>query len=340
MPANPVLVEITRGALVESIHRGAIAIADCSGRLVAALGDVERVIYPRSSSKMFQAMPLVETGAADRFHMTDEELSLACASHSGEEAHVQTVAAFLVRIGATMDDLACGPHWPGNEVASRALAVQGKLPCPLHNNCSGKHAGFVALAKHLGADVRSYAELDHPVQKSVRAMMCELCGVEEETLVAGIDGCAAPNYAMPLSAFARGLAKLADPSSLSPARRKAALRLQQAVREKPWFVAGTGRACTALIEHSTGGVTVKTGAEGYYAAIVPSLGLGVALKMDDGGTRAAEAAMAAVLDHLGVLAKGETPARTLMTQPITNTRGQIAGHRRISDTLRALLVAV
>lgn len=340
MPANPVLVEITRGALVESIHRGAIAIADAHGRLVAALGDVARSVFPRSSSKMFQAMPLVETGAADRFHMSDEELSLACASHSGEEGHVKAVAAFLARIGASQDDLACGPHWPGNEAASRALAVRGEVPCPLHNNCSGKHAGFVALAKHLNADPRKYAELDHPVQKAVRAMTCELCDVKEEVLVAGIDGCAAPNYAMPLAAFARGLAKLADPSSLAPRRRDAALRLQDAVRKKPWFVAGTGRACTALIEGSTGGVTVKTGAEGYYAAIVPSLGLGVALKMDDGGTRAAEAAIAAVLDHLGVLAKGETPARALMTQAITNTRGTIVGHRRVSDTLKALLVAV
>ncbi len=340
MAANPVLVEITRGKLTESRHRGAIAIADANGRLVAALGDVTQTIFPRSSSKMFQAMPLVESGAADRFHMSDEELSLACASHSGEEAHVRTVEAFLARIGASADDLACGPHWPINEMAARALAVEGRTPCPLHNNCSGKHAGFVALAKHLGADPRAYAELDHPVQKAVREITCELCGVEEDVLVAGMDGCAAPNYAMPLAAFARGLAKLADPSSLAPRRREAALRLQTAVREKPWFVAGTGRACTALIEGSTGGVTVKTGAEGYYAGIVPSLGLGIALKIDDGGTRAAEAAMAAVLDHLGVLKKGDSPARTLMTQAITNTRGMVVGHRHVSDTLKALLVAV
>jgi L-asparaginase II len=332
---NPVLVEVTRGDLVESVHRGTVAIADAEGRIVFALGDIDAVTYPRSSLKPVQALPLLESGAADAFGLTDKEVALACASHSGEPMHTTRVANWLGKIGCTENDLACGPHAVRYEPVWEEMVRLGEHPTRLHNNCSGKHAGFLTLARHLGVPVAGYERHDHPVQRAAAAALGELAGIEGE-LAWGVDGCAAPNFALPISAFARALARLAHPDTLAPARARAARRIVAAMIAYPELVAGTGRACTILMRACAGRAAVKTGAEGYFAGIVPGivpgLGLGVALKIDDGASRAAETAMAAILDGLGLLGNA-ADARAILRAPVVNTRDATVGERRPAPAL-------
>ncbi len=331
--ANPVLVEVTRGALVESIHRGSIAIANAAGTLIFALGDVDTAVYPRSSLKPIQALPLIESGAADAFGLSEEEVALACASHSGEPMHTERVGAWLARIGCNESDLACGPHPPRYEPVWEEMVKRGEAPSRLHNNCSGKHAGFLTLAKHWDISTQGYERIDHPVQQEVMATLAKLSGVQN--LPYGIDGCAAPNFALPLLGFARALAKLADPSSLDPIRGDAAMRVVRAMVTFPELVSGTGRACAILMGACGGRAAVKTGAEGYYAGIIPERGLGIAIKMDDGAARASETAIAFVLDGFGLLGN-DKPAREMLDAPVLNTRGETVGARRAA---RALLQA-
>ena len=303
---NPILVEVTRGDLVESRHRGAVAIADASGKLVWSCGDVERPIYPRSAVKMLQALILVESGAADAFGLGEEELALACASHSGEAFHVEAVRAWLGRIGLDEDALACGAP----------VGADGRPLTRAHHNCSGKHAGFLTDARHLGVETRGYERPDHPVQRRVLAAMAEMAGVDPAHMPVAVDGCTAPAVALPLRALATAVARIADTSCLAPDRAAAARRLDAAVKAKPLYVAGTGRACTALIQAGAGAVSAKTGAEGVFVAAVSSLGIGVALKVDDGATRGAETAIAAVLAALGAVDLHEASVRALSRAPV------------------------
>jgi L-asparaginase II len=293
--ANPVLVEVSRGGLVESRHRGSVALVDAEGATVLALGDVERPVFPRSAVKALQALPLVETGVADAFGLSDADLALVCASHAGEPAHVAGAAAMLRKAGRDETCLECGAHWPLGEEAARHLAATGKKPGPLHNNCSGKHAGFVCLACELRAEPAGYVRPDHPVQRAVRATLEEVTGVAHRDEDAAIDGCSVPTYAVPLTALARGFARFGCGVGLSQDRGEAARRLRRAVADNPAMVAGTGRFDTAATAALGERAFVKVGAEGVYCAALPELGLGVALKVDDGSTRAAEVAMAALL---------------------------------------------
>src|ERR1700688_2680638 len=205
---NPVLVEVTRGPLVESIHRGAVAVADAQGVLRLSLGHVERAIFPRSALKPIQTVPLIESGAADAFAVSDEELSLACASHSGEAQATERIAAWQYRIGCSVSDLACGPHRPLHEPTAAAMIARGEKWTLLHNNCSGKHTGFMTLARELGAPVANYQEHDHPVQRAVEATLKEMTGIARD-LPYGVDGCTVPNFAVPLAALARAMAQIA-----------------------------------------------------------------------------------------------------------------------------------
>jgi L-asparaginase II len=329
--ANPVLVEVTRGTLVESIHRGAVAIANAQGEIVFSLGDIEALTYPRSSLKPVQALPLVESGAAEAFGLNDEEIALACASHSGEPMHTSRIATWLARIGCAPDDLACGAHPARYEPVWEAMIKRGETPTRLHNNCSGKHTGFLTLARHWDVATAGYEQRDHPVQCAVAAMLGELSGLPKE-FTWGVDGCAAPNFALPISGFARALAKLAAPNHLSFPRARAARRIVRAMIAHPELVAGTGRACTILMQACNGRAAVKTGAEGYFAGIVPEAGLGIALKIDDGAGRAAETAIAVILDKLGLL-NGDAAAHQILRAPVTNTRNAIVGERRPAQAL-------
>ena len=330
--ANPVLVEITRGDLVESVHRGSIAIADADGAIAFALGDVDTPVYPRSSLKPVQALPLLESGAAEAFGLSDEEVALACASHSGEPMHTTRVAAWLERIGCTANDLACGAHSVRYEPVWEAMVKRGEAPTRIHNNCSGKHTGFLTVARHWDVATAGYEKHDHPVQRAVAKALGELSGIGGE-LPWGVDGCAAPNFALPLTGFARALAKLAAPAALPAPRASAAKRIVRAMTAHPELVSGTGRACAILMRAAKGRVAVKTGAEGFFAAMIPELGFGIALKIDDGAGRASETTMAAILDKFGLLGD-DKPAHDMLRAPVTNTRNTIVGERRPAAALR------
>lgn len=331
--ANPILVEVTRGNSVESVHRGALAMARADGSIVFVLGDVGRPSYPRSSLKPVQALPLLESGAADAFQLGDEEIALACASHSGEPMHTSRVAAWLKMIGCREADLACGPQAVRYEPVWVEMVRHGYRPTRIHNNCSGKHTGFLAVCRQWDVATEGYERQDHPVQRAVLQTLSELAGVSPD-LPWGIDGCTAPNFLLPLMAFAHALAKLADPKTLATSRASAARRIVKAMIGHPELVAGTGRSDTILMQSCGGRVATKAGAEGFYAGIVPEAGLGIALKIDDGAGRAAETAFAALLDKLGLLGNDQA-ARDLVRAPVFNTRAVIVGERRAAAALRS-----
>jgi L-asparaginase II len=315
--SNPVLVEVLRGAAVESAHTGALAIVDADGRVVTALGDVERPIFPRSAVKLLQALPLVESGAADTFALTDAELAIACASHNGEPAHVATSAGMLAKAGLDVHALECGTHWPTREPILRGMIERGETASPLHNNCSGKHAGFVCVACQLaaaqGADpaefARGYIRPDHPAMREVTAALGAATDTDLARAPTGTDGCSIPTFGIPLRALALGFARAGTGIGLAPSRAAAAHRLRQAIARQPFFVAGSNRFDTRVMEAFGERVCCKVGAEGVFCAALPELGLGVALKIDDGAVRGAEAVMAAVLETL--LAVDEQQAQLL-----------------------------
>jgi len=305
--AHPVLAQAWRGETVESEHRGSVAVMDATGALRLQFGEIDRPVFPRSAVKILQALPLVASGAAERFGLSDAQLAMACASHGGEPAHVATAAATLAQAGLDAAALECGAHWPGFDQATRALAALGQVPSALHNNCSGKHAGFVCLgcllAQDQGADprafLRGYVQRSHPVMREVEAALQAATGYDLADAPVGTDGCSIPTYGIPLRQLALGFARVASGRGLSAEHAAAALRLRQAIAREPFMVAGTGRFDTTVMQHFGERVCCKVGAEGVYCAALPELGLGVALKMDDGNTaRAAEVVMAELLASL------------------------------------------
>lgn len=293
---GPVLVEVARGALVESRHRGAIVVVDARGKVRAAIGDVGQAVFPRSAVKALQALPLVETGAADRYGFGAAELALACASHGGEPPHVETAMRMLEAAGRAAADLECGTHVPIDRTAADALVRAGVPPSTLHNNCSGKHAGFICVACHAGIDPAGYVGPDHPAQRGVTAALADMTGTKLGPENRAIDGCSIPTFAIPLDRLALAFARFVTGEGLAPARAKAAERLVAACVAEPFMVAGTGRFDTEAMALFGGRLFVKTGAEGVYCAAFPELGLGVALKCDDGAGRASEVLMAAAIE--------------------------------------------
>ena len=327
--ANPIAAEVTRGGIVESLHRAIAVVCDASGDIVHRWGDAGRPIFPRSAIKSIQALPIIETGAAERFALSDVELALACASHGGEPMHVNAVAAWLARIGLGIEDLECGAQAPIHAPAAEALFRAGETSSAIHNNFSGKHAGMLTTARHMGEPTRGYIAPDHPVQRRVAATIGEMCGVDMDAAPLGIDGCSIPTFAIPLAGLATGMARIADPSGLGADRAAAVARLCRAVAAHPEMVAGTGRFCTALNRESKGRVFAKTGAEGVYVAAVPTLGLGIAVKADDGAGRAAEVAALGVLRRIGALDEALAAALAdFIVKPIVNRAGRRTGEVR------------
>ena len=289
------LIEVSRGSLIESRHTGSVAVMNDRGQMVFSWGDTKRAVYPRSAVKAIQALALVESGAADHFAYSNEDLAMACASHSGEAAHAERAAAILVRLGLSAAALECGAHWPMGEIASRIMARAQLEPSALHNNCSGKHCGFLALAVHRGYAPEGYVKADHPVQVEVRRALEEMVGVSLDADICGTDGCSIPTYAMPLGQVATAFARFGTGHGLSPERARACVRIRYACAVAPQMVAGTGRFCTDVMRLFGERVFVKTGAEGVFCGAFPDRGLGFALKIDDGATRASEAAAAALI---------------------------------------------
>jgi L-asparaginase II len=338
-PSNPVLVEALRGSHVESFHRGAYAVVDADGHVVQQAGDIDRPVFPRSAVKGLQALPLVASGAAERFGLTDAELALACASHRGEPGHADTAAGMLAKAGLDDSALECGAHWPYGEDATRALAHEGRSPSALHNNCSGKHSGFACLgclmAIHAGAEprafLRGYVKPDHPVMREVTAAIEAATGCDLSAAPAATDGCSIPTYAVPLRQLAHGFARFGTGIGLSAGHAAAARRLREAVAASPWHVAGTGRFDTHVMQHYGARLFCKVGAEGMYCATLPEQGLGIAIKMDDGNTaRACEVVMGALVHRL-LPPRDDADAafaRRLTEVPLVNWNGIEVGRLR------------
>lgn len=328
-------IEVVRGGFVESRHPVDWVVADAAGAIVAHAGDPTRVIYPRSSIKVIQALPLVESGAADAYGFGLRELALSTASHSGETDHVETARAMLAAAGRDETCLACGPQWPGREIDRGALHRAGLGPTRLHNNCSGKHAGFVCAACHQGMDPAGYEEVDHPLHRQIAAALEDVTGTDLAAMPRGIDGCSIPVWGIPLAAIACGFAKLETGVGLAPERAKAARRLLDAARAEPFMIAGTGRLCTDLSRALDGAAYVKIGAEGVYVATLPTLGLALALKCLDGTARAAEVAVATLVAAL--LGRREDPALAgFLRQEIKDWNGQVVGEVRAGEGFRPL----
>jgi L-asparaginase II len=332
--ANPVVVEVTRGALIESAHRGAGAIVDAEGRVMMAFGDAERPVYPRSAVKALQALPLVESGAAESLGLSDKEIALACASHSGSEEHIATARAMLIKAGCDERALECGVHWPLGEDEARALARSGRPPTALHNNCSGKHAGFLCLSCALGVDPNGYVAPDHPVQGEVAASIEAMTGARLSEATRGVDGCAIPTYAVPLVALARGFARLGTGHGLSLARRNALARIRAAVAAHPLTVAGRGRFDTDVMSLLGPRVFIKSGAEGVACAALPEAGLGLAVKADDGAGRAAQVMIAALIRRFGDLEQQAGARFSRFVSPrLSNWNGAEVGLMRAAGPL-------
>ncbi len=330
--SNPVLVEYTRGPLVESVHRGAVAVAYADGSLLYAYGDVDTPVFARSALKPLQAIPLLETGAAEACGASDAQIALACASHNGEDCHRDLAAQWLSDLGLSESDLACGADAPLGIAARERFFRAGGSKGRLYHNCSGKHAGMLAVCSHCGDGVVDYQQHDHPSQQRWLQVLGEMCRVDGLAMPWDYDGCGLSAPATPLHALATGLARMANPSGLSNARQQACERVHQAVTANPHLVAGENRACTLVMQALGDKVTVKVGAEGVYAGIVPSLGLGFALKVDDGASRGAEVALGGVLKKLGLLdEQSEAQLVSVINPTLKNSREQSTGIGRPAD---------
>jgi L-asparaginase II len=334
--SEPIVVEVTRGPIVESVHRGAAIVVDADGRTVFACGDVDRPVYPRSAIKALQALALVESGIADRLGLSDQELALCCASHSGEPAHVAAAASMLAKAGRDATALECGAHWPSVVAeAGYRLAATGARPSPLHNNCSGKHAGMICLACGEGVDPRGYVRRAHPVQRRIAGVLAEVTGTAiDQATPCGTDGCSIPTYGFALRALAHAFARFGTGHGLARERARAAARLRAAVAGNPFFVAGTDRFDTRAMTILGDRAFTKTGAEGVHCAALPGQGLGIAVKCADGAGRASEVMMAALIARFTPMTPAEAEAFAPLRAPsLRNWNGIEVGAIRAAGPL-------
>ena len=329
MDANPILAETIRGNWVENRHRGAFVVIDADGRIIASAGDIERPVFPRSAIKSMQALPIFARHAEGKFHHTEEELALACASHHGEDAHVATANGLLTRIGLSAADLECGAHAPTNPAAREALRAAGAEPSPLHHNCSGKHSGMLSVALAMGVPTSGYVTREHAVQQAVRAAVEAVIGESLTEDKCGTDGCSIPTFAAPLRAFAYGFARMSTGKGISDELATAAQRLFDAATSHPHLVAGTGHADTLLMAAFKGRLMQKVGAEGVQCGAIRDKGWGYALKCDDGNIAASQAMLAGMLLKLAEPdAEQKALLETLAHQPIRSVRGVEVGELR------------
>ena len=316
-------VEIFRGQVVESRHRVHIAIVHAEQGLTASAGNPAHVSFVRSAIKMFQALPFVEEGGVERFGLTDEELALCTASHGGEPIHVTAARSILAKAELAEQDLACGPHPPMHAPSADALRRAGVAPSRIHNNCSGKHSGLLAFTRQSGWRTSGYHEMSHPTQQRILATLSEWMGVAADDIEHAVDGCGLPTFALPLDAVAQGCARFAAAAADG---RPAPRRLFDAMTRHPEYVAGTDRLCTDLMREAGRALFAKVGAEGFYCAGIPAARLGIAIKVEDGATRASEPALLATLRRLDAITDASLTALARYARPsILNTRGDIVG---------------
>lgn len=325
-------MKVIRGDVVESVHRASIAVVDARGQMVASFGDPSLVSFMRSSAKPMQAVPLIESGAADRFGFGEKELAIADGSHSAEPRHVELVESMLNAIGLGPDSLKCGRHAPMGKEA--AVAVGEKFDSR-HHNCSGKHAGMLAVCVHKGWDIPSYQAPDHPLQQEILRVASQETGVPANKIQFAVDGCGVPTFAVSVHAAARVYARLVDPSAIQGPRRETLERIRDAMRKQPFFVAGTERLDTDLMVAAKGNLIVKAGAEAYFCAGLVKEKIGLAIKIEDGNMRAMPAAMVGTLKELGAAdATFLAATKNQWDEPVKNVAGRVVG--RYESTIKLL----
>lgn len=329
MPAK-IVARVVRGRTTESVHRGHYVVIDGDRNIVASAGDPNTITFMRSAAKPIQAMHLITAGTANAFGFSDEEIALACASHSGEPRHTRIASLMLERIGLTEAHLRCGVHLPFNEKEADRMMREGEHPTQLHNNCSGKHIAMLATAKFTGNDLGEYENIEHPVQQMILADVSRMSELDSGRIQIAIDGCAAPNFAMPLASMAISFLNLVSASNaVSGSSATAAERIVEAMVKFPEIVGGTERLDTMLMQATAGRLVSKVGAEGVWlCGILPCerfpRGAAIALKIEDGDDKRARPVVAVrLLERLGVLAEGLLP--TLSPMPIKNRRGDLVG---------------
>jgi len=323
------LVEVTRNGTVESRHFGSAVVCDARGNVVESWGDIESLVFPRSALKPMLAIQLVESGASAHYALNDAELSLACSSHQGEQMHQDLVASWLNRLGLTEEHLACGPVLPEDTESAHKLLASGQQGCRIHHNCSGKHAGFLTTALHLDLSLDDYHHIEHSLQQLSLDTLSDLADIDLKQYPIGIDGCGLPAPTMPLLQLGHATARFASPVDLSDSRAQAIYRLHEAITNEPLYIAGHGSVVSELNEVTKGAVLAKTGAEGVATAALPGRGLGIALKITDGSSRARSVALLAILDHLGALSDEEKHQLQAHISPvILNSTGIVVGEIR------------
>jgi L-asparaginase II len=330
---SEILVEVLRGNRVESLHRGSIVVVNATGEIIYQAGDPAFEISMRSCAKPLQAIPVIVSGAAERFKFTDQELALFCGSVSGQAFHVAAVRSVLKKIGLTEEALLCGTHPPSHRGTAKELQQKGIKPVPVHNNCAGKHAAMLALCVHHGWDTTNYLPLEHPVQQLILSTIVEMTGTEKEHIHAAVDGCGVPVFYVPLKNLALAYARLAEPFLLEESRmngtQQAIKKLMTAACTHPEMVAGDVRICTDIMRAAGRSIFAKTGAEGGYALTLFDKGLGVALKIEDGNQRALGPAVIELLQQLGALSAAQLAQLKNYHHPtILNHRKEQVGELR------------
>ncbi len=323
------LVDVVRGPLVESSHRGIVALVDTEGKVHRYLGYPPEITYIRSSAKPIQVLPLLVLGAAERFELSDRELALMCASHNGEDIHVETARGILEKAGLTEEALECGTHLPYDREAAMALMASGERLSPIYNNCSGKHAGMLLLCQHMGWETRGYTRAEHPLQQLMHETIAELADISPDRVEKGIDGCGVVVFGLSVEKMAFLFARLANPESLPPSYREAAERVTGAMKTEPYMIAGRNRLCTDLISATGGKLIAKSGAEGVYCIGLNDREQGLAIKIEDGNSRGMGAIVYRLLVDLNILEEEEEEALEKYRQPvIKNRRGDNVGNIR------------
>ena len=327
------LVEVTRNDVVESRHFGAAAVCDYKGNVIESWGEIDQLVFPRSALKPFLAIQLVESGACEQFELNDAELSLACSSHQGEPIHQDLVKSWLSRLDLTEEHLACGSVLPEHTESAHQLLASGQQGCRIHHNCSGKHTGFLSTALHLNMSLDNYHLLDHPLQQLSLEMLSDLADIDLKQYPIGTDGCGLPAPTMPLKQLAHAMARFAKPEKVSDIRAQAIYRLHKAMTSEPLYIAGSGTMVSELNEVTKGAVLAKTGAEGIVTAAIPERGLGIALKIADGSSRARTVALMTILEYLDALSEDEKlKLQTHITPILLNSRGLAVGEIRAAQS--------
>jgi L-asparaginase II len=336
--SNPILVEVTRGGVLESFHRGVICIVNQSNEIVYSVGDTQQICFPRSALKFFQQIPLLCSGAVEHFGFTEEEIALFCGSHNGEHKHVETVRSILSKIGLDESFLLCGPQMPTLK-ADQYEIIKGNLkPLRIHNNCSGKHAGFLAYCVFKNWPTENYIDPSHPLHLEILDVISDFHEYPKEKIQQGIDGCSAPIFAFPVYNQAVAYKNLICPDKFSDTIQKACKTMVDAIINYPEMIAGEKRYCTDLMRQSKGKLIGKTGADGVYSIGINDLNLGICIKVDDGKMGPQYNIAQAVIEQLHVLSDdANSLLRNYVEQENKNFGGMLTGETLVSANVKVVL---